>query len=410
MEPLRVNAQRLWDALMELGEIGETPLGGNNRLALTDLDRQARDLVIRWCRDAGCEVTVDRIGNIFARRPGKDDSLAPIATGSHVDTQPTGGKFDGPLGVVCGVEVLRTLADHQVETLRPIEVTVWTNEEGARFAPATLGSGVFAGEHDLEFAMSRRDPDGVTVGEALRAIGYEGDREIGDHEFGAFIEVHIEQGPILEANGKTIGLVSGAQARRWFEVTVTGQDAHAGTTPMERRRDALLGASRIVAEVNRIGVGVPDGRSTVGMMQVHPNSRNTIPGRVFFTIDLRHTDEAVLADMVAEMREYAAGIAHETGLELVVDEVWTAPALRFDERPKAAIAAQAEALGYAAMPVVSGAGHDACNIAVVAPAAMIFIPCADGISHNETESATPEDSAAGCNVLLNAMLQLANER
>ncbi len=410
MEPLRVNAQRLWDALMELGSIGETPLGGNNRLALTDLDRQARDLVIRWCREAGCEVAVDRIGNIFARRPGKDNSLAPIATGSHVDTQPTGGKFDGGLGVVCGVEVLRTLADRDVETLRPIEVTVWTNEEGARFAPATIGSGVYAGVYDLDYAMSREDPDGVTIGEALLAIGYDGEQEVGDHDFGAFLEVHIEQGPILEANGKTIGVVSGAQSRRWFEVTVTGQDAHAGTTPMERRRDALLGASRIVAEVNRIGASIPDGRSTVGMMQVHPNSRNTIPGRVFFTIDLRHPDEALLADMVAEMREYAAGIARETGLEMVVDEVWTAPALRFDERAKAAIAAQAEALGYGTMPIVSGAGHDACNIAVIAPAAMIFIPCADGISHNETESATPEDSAAGCDVLLNAMLQLANER
>ena len=410
MEPLRINAQRLWDTLMELGEIGDTPLGGCNRLALTDLDRQARDLVAAWCRDAGCEVTVDRIGNIFAHRPGKDDSLAPIATGSHVDTQPTGGKFDGALGVVCGVEVLRTLADHQVETLRPIEVTVWTNEEGSRFAPAMIGSGVFTGLYDLDYGMSRQDPDGVTIGDALRAIGYEGAREVGDHEFAAFLEVHIEQGPLLEANGKTIGLVTGAQARRWFEVTVTGQEAHAGTTPMDRRRDALLGASRIVAEVNRIGATVPDGRSTVGMMQVHPNSRNTIPGHVFFTIDLRHPDEAVLADMVAEMREYAAGIARETALELVVDEIWTAPALRFNERAKAAIAAQADALGYGTMPVVSGAGHDACNIATIAPAAMIFIPCADGISHNETESATPEDSAAGCNVLLNAMLQLANER
>ena len=410
MEPLRINAQRLWDTLMELGEIGDTPLGGCNRLALTDLDRQARDLVAAWCRDAGCEVTVDRIGNIFAHRPGKDDSLAPIATGSHVDTQPTGGKFDGALGVVCGVEVLRTLADHQVETLRPIEVTVWTNEEGSRFAPAMIGSGVFTGLYDLDYGMSRQDPDGVTIGDALRAIGYEGAREVGDHEFAAFLEVHIEQGPLLEANGKTIGLVTGAQARRWFEVTVTGQEAHAGTTPMDRRRDALLGASRIVAEVNRIGATVPDGRSTVGMMQVHPNSRNTIPGHVFFTIDLRHPDEAVLADMVAEMREYAAGIARETALELVVDEIWTASALRFNERAKAAIAAQADALGYGTMPVVSGAGHDACNIATIAPAAMIFIPCADGISHNETESATPEDSAAGCNVLLNAMLQLANER
>ena len=407
--PMRVDGQRLWDSLMRLAEIGATPKGGCRRLALTDEDREARALFTEWAEAIGCSVTVDRMGNMFARRPGTGDgSLAPIATGSHLDTQPSGGRFDGPLGVMCGLEVLRTLADRGIETLRPIEVVVWTNEEGSRFAPSMVGSGVFAGVYDLDYGLGRQDRDGMTIGDELRRIGYDGEEEPGDRAFATFFEVHIEQGPILEANDTTIGLVSGAQAQRWFEATLKGQDAHAGTTPMERRRDALVGASRIVADLHRLASTVPEGRATVGMMEVQPNSRNTIPGQVFFTIDLRHPDDAALSDMAANMREFAAGVALEMGLELELREIWHARSLHFDDDARGAIVEAAQALGLGTMEIVSGAGHDACNVATVAPTAMIFIPCADGISHNETESATPEDVTAGCDVLLNAMLSLAN--
>lgn len=393
---------------MTLAEIGATPKGGCRRLALTDEDRLARALFIEWAEAAGCTVTVDRMGNMFARRPGTDNTLAPIATGSHLDTQPSGGRFDGPLGVMCGLEVLRTLADGGVETRRPIEVVVWTNEEGSRFTPSMVGSGVFAGVYDLDYGLAREDRDGLNIGDELRRIGFDGGLEPGDHAFEAFFEVHIEQGPILEANGKTIGLVSGAQAQRWYEATLKGQDAHAGTTPMERRRDALVGASRIVADLHRLASSVPEGRATVGMLEVQPNSRNTIPGEVFFTIDLRHPDDAALSNMAADMREFAAGVALEAGLELDLREIFQASSLRFDDGARRAITNAAEALDMQTMDIVSGAGHDACNIARVAPTAMIFVPCADGISHNETESATPEDVTAGCDVLLNAMLSMAN--
>ncbi len=405
--PIRVDGQRLWDSLMRLAEIGATPKGGCRRLALSDLDKEARELFVGWARGAGCEVSVDQMGNIFARRAGTDPSLAPVATGSHLDTQPSGGRFDGPLGVMCGLEVVRTLVALGIQTRRPIEVVVWTNEEGSRFAPPMVGSGVFAGVFDLPYGLSRADADGLTIGDELRRIGFDGSLGMRSRDFGAFFEVHIEQGPILEAEGKRIGVVSGAQAQRWYEVTVSGQDAHAGTTPMDRRRDALVGASRIVAELQSIGAATPDGRATVGVLRVEPNSRNTIPGEVFFTIDLRHPDDAALSDMAADMREFAAGVARDAGLKLDVREIYYAPPLPFDSGAKRAVATAAQALGLESMEIVSGAGHDACHIARVAPTAMVFIPCADGISHNETESATPEDVTAGCDVLLNAMLEAA---
>ena len=405
--PLRVNQERLWASLMELAQIGGTPRGGCKRLALTDEDKEGRDLFIKWAQEAGCTVTIDPVGNIFARRPGTDDSLAPVATGSHLDTQPTGGKFDGPLGVMCGLEVLRVLHEHGLQTKRPIEVVSWTNEEGARFAPPMVGSGVFAGVFDLDYGLSLEDADGATFGDELRRIGYDGDGPL-SHDLHAFVEVHIEQGPILEAEGRTIGLVSGAQARRWYEVSLTGQDAHAGTTPMDRRRDALVGAAQFITEINRIGNSVPDGRSTVGAMRVSPGSRNTIPGHVFFTVDLRHPDNAVLANMAADFREYAAGAAREHGLELDLREIVYSPAEPFDANIRAAVARSAAAAGYDTMDVVSGAGHDACYLARVAPSAMIFIPCTGGLSHNELEEATKEDAAAGCDVLLRTLLELAD--
>jgi N-carbamoyl-L-amino-acid hydrolase len=408
-ENLRINGERLWQSLMEMARIGATDKGGVCRLALTDLDRQGRDLFVRWCREAGCTVSVDRMGNIFARRPGRDNSLPPVGTGSHLDSQPTGGKFDGAYGVLAGLEVIRTLNDLNYETAAPIEVVVWTNEEGSRFAPAMVASGVFAGVFDEEYGLSRQDLDGKTMGEELKRIGYAGDLPVGGRKFGAFFEAHIEQGPILEAEKKTIGIVQGAQGQRWYEITLTGQEAHAGPTPMQRRKDALLGAARIVHEVNRIGLShQPHACATVGLMQVHPNSRNTIPGKVFFTVDFRHPDDATLSRMDAELRATAEQIAGEIGLRLQLEQIWYSPPIAFDKTCVAAVQAGADTLGYGNMPIISGAGHDSCYIARVAPTAMVFVPCEDGISHNEVENATPSDIAAGCNVLLQAMLSRAN--
>lgn len=405
---IQINGERLWDSLMEMAKIGPGVAGGNCRLALTDDDKQGRDLFVQWCKDAGCTIRVDKMGNIFARRPGKDDSLPPIATGSHLDTQPTGGKFDGVFGVLAGLEVIRTLNDHGVETDAPIEATVWTNEEGSRFAPAMIASGVFAGVFDIDYGHSRADTDGKTIGAELDRIGYLGDQDCGDHKFGAFFETHIEQGPILEAEEKTIGVVAGAQGQRWFELTLTGAESHAGTTPMNRRKDALLGASKLVAEINRIALErEPYAVSTVGMMQVSPNSRNTIPGSVFMTIDLRHPEDETLIVMADALRAACDKVCADDGLTAELEEIWYSPPIAFDKDCVEAVRSAAGTAGYAHMDIISGAGHDACYISRVAPTGMVFVPCENGISHNEIESATPEDLAAGCNVLLHAMLDRA---
>ncbi|HYG86767.1 MAG TPA: Zn-dependent hydrolase [Azospirillum sp.] len=405
---LTINGSRLWQSLMDMARIGATPKGGVCRLALTDLDKQGRDLFVRWCEEAGCTVTVDRIGNIFARRAGRDDSLPPVLMGSHLDTQPTGGKFDGVYGVLAGLEVIRSLNDLNYETDAPVEVAVWTNEEGSRFAPAMVASGVFAGEFDLDYGLSRTDLDGRTMGEELARIGYAGDAPVGGRPFTAYFEAHIEQGPILEAEGKTVGVVTDAQGQRWYEITLTGQEAHAGPTPMERRKDALLGAARVVEVVNRIGLThQPGACATVGLMQIHPNSRNVIPGRVFFTVDFRHPDDAVLARMDAELRAEVARIASEIGLETGLEQIFYYAPVKFEESCVAAVRRGVERTGHAARDMVSGAGHDACYLAKVAPTAMVFIPCVDGISHNEIEHTTPEWAAAGCEVLLHAVLEKA---
>lgn len=406
---IRINGDRLWQSLMTLAKIGATEKGGVCRLALTDLDREARDLFVRWCKEAGCTVTIDKMGNIFARRAGRDDSLPPVMTGSHIDTQPTGGKFDGAYGVLAGLEVIRTLNDHGTETQAPVEVVVWTNEEGSRFAPAMVASGVFGGAFDLDYALSRADTEGKTMGEELKRIGYFGDQEVGGRKVGAFFEAHIEQGPILEAEKKQIGVVQGVQGIRWYEITVTGQEAHAGPTPMKRRKDALLGASRMVGHVNRIGLEhQPYACATVGMMQVSPNSRNTIPGRVFFTVDFRHPEEAVLNRMDAALRKACEEEAKAIGLTLDLKEIWYSPPVKFARECVGAVEAAAKELGYANMPIISGAGHDAVYLSRVAPTAMVFVPCEDGISHNEVENATKDDVAAGCDVLLRAMIERAN--
>ena len=405
---LRVDGGRLWRSLMDMARIGATDKGGVRRLALTDLDREGRDLFVRWCEEAGCAVSVDRMGNVFARRPGRDPDAPPVMTGSHLDSQPTGGKYDGAYGVLAGLEVVRTLNDLGVETEAPVEVAVWTNEEGSRFAPPMIASGVFAGVFDVEYGLSRQDPEGHTLGEELARIGYAGDLECGGRELAAYFEAHIEQGPILENEGKTIGVVSGGQAQCWYEIVMTGQEAHAGPTPMPARRDALLGAARAVEAVNRIGLSrQPGGRATVGALDAKPNSRNVIPGSVFFTVDLRHPDDSVLSAMDGELRAACEAIAADIGLELEFERIWRSPAVVFDAACLEAVRSGADACGYASMDIVSGAGHDACHVARVAPTGMIFVPCEGGISHNEMESATPEDLEAGCNVLLRAMLGFA---
>ena len=404
-QALRIDAARLWASLMELAAIGATPKGGVCRLALTDLDKQGRDLVLRWAAEAAMTISIDSIGNAFMRRAGRNNNLAPVVTGSHIDTQPTGGKFDGNYGVLAGLEVVRTLNDHGIETDAPIEVAFWTNEEGSRFVPVMMGSGVFAKAFSLEHAYAATDAQGLTVKQELERIGYLGNEAPGAHPIGSYFEAHIEQGPVLEDNDKTIGVVSGVLGIRWYDCTVTGMEAHAGPTPMALRQDALQVAAALMQEVvacaHRHG---PHGRGTVGMVQVHPNSRNVIPGRVKFSIDLRNASDALCEAMDADIRAVAARLAAQSALAIHIEPVSAYPAQAFDADCVNTIARAAQQLGYSHMPVVSGAGHDAVYMARLVPTAMIFIPCKDGISHNEIEDALPEHVAAGANVLLHAML------
>ena len=405
---LRINGERLWASLMELAQIGATPKGGVCRLTLTDLDKQGRDLVTRWAREAGMSVTIDKIGNGFMRRPGRNNSLPPIMTGSHIDTQPTGGKFDGNYGVLAGIEVVRTLNDLGIETEAPIEVAFWTNEEGSRFVPVMMGSGVFAKAFTLEHAYAARDTEGKSVGEELARIGYIGSEEPGQHPIGAYFETHIEQGPVLEDNDITIGVVQGVLGIRWFDCTVTGMEAHAGPTPMALRKDAMQVAAPIMQEVVATALRhAPHGRGTVGMVHVHPNSRNVIPGRVKFSIDLRNSTDAVVDQMADEVNAFAARLSQQSGLDVKIELVSSYSAIGFHADCIDAVARAAQQLGYSNMPVVSGAGHDAVYMAKLAPSGMIFIPCKDGISHNEIEDAKAEHITAGCNVLLHAMLERA---
>ena len=407
---LRIDGQRLWDSLMQLAQVGATEKGGVCRLALTELDRQARDLFAHWAREAGCAVRVDAIGNIFARRAGNNNALPPVTTGSHIDTQPTGGKFDGNYGVLAGLEVVRTLNDAGVVTEAPLEVAVWTNEEGSRFVPVMMGSGVFAGAFTLEHALAQCDSDGISVSQALNAIGYAGTApaSASASPVGAYFEAHIEQGPVLEANERVIGVVEGALGQRWYDVVVQGMEAHAGPTPMALRKDALLAASELVIEINRIALShAPRARSTVGAIDAYPNSRNVIPGRVKLSVDLRAADDVVLSVMDAELKEAVQRIATKGKVEATVEQVVYFPPQPFAPALVSAVRQGAEAQGLSWMNVISGAGHDAVYLARVCPTAMIFVPCLDGISHNEIEDAQPEHLEAGCNVLLQAMVQSA---
>jgi len=404
---LRVDGERLWRSLMEMARIGATEKGGCNRQALTDEDREGRDLFVTWCQQLGCEVSVDAIGNIFARRAGRDGSLPPVLAGSHLDTQPTGGKFDGVYGVLAGLEVLRTLQDAGIETEAPFEIAAWTNEEGSRFNPAMIGSGVWAGVMDLDKVYATTDKAGKTMGGELERIGYKGELPAAARPLTAAFEVHIEQGPILEKEGLQIGVLSGIQGLRWYDLVIDGDACHAGPTPMESRRDPFMAAAPIIQGCYDIAAAhAPWGRATFGDIRAEPGSRNTVPERLVVNVDLRHPDAGVLDRMDAEFRELAARECARHGLELRVDELWHMPVTRFAPQCVQAVRAATDMLGYGSMEMVSGAGHDSLYIATVAPTGMIFVPCENGISHNESENAKPEDLEAGCNVLLHAMLAM----
>ena len=405
---LRIDGERLWDSLMEMAKIGPGVAGGNDRQALTDEDAEGRRLFARWCDEAGLTVGVDAMGTMFARREGTDPEALPVYVGSHLDTQPTGGKYDGVLGVLGGLEIVRRLNDLDIRTKRPIVVTNFTNEEGTRFAPAMVASGVFAGVHALDWAYDRTDAKGLKLGDELERVGYKGDEEVGARRMHAFFELHIEQGPILEAEGHAIGVVTHGQGLKWLEVRLAGKEAHTGSTPMPMRVNAGLGMARMTVLVDEIALSrAPLAVGAIGQCDVHPNSRNIIPGRVVFTVDFRHPDKAVIADMETRFREGAKAIADEIGLGMEIEQVGGFDPVTFDEACVAAVRDAAERLGHSHRDLVSGAGHDACWINRVAPTAMVMCPCVDGLSHNEAEEISPEWAAAGADVLFHAVVETA---
>ncbi|MDR3441028.1 Zn-dependent hydrolase [Telmatospirillum sp.] len=406
---LPISQRRLWASLMEMASIGPGDSGGSCRLALSDEDRAGRDRFASWCRDAGCEVIADQVGNLFAKRRGRQSNLPPVVMGSHLDTQPSGGRFDGVFGVLAGLEVLRSLNDQGIDTLRPLELAVWTNEEGARFSPPMLGSGAFSGVFSQKQVLDTVSQDGARLGDELRRIGYAGSASTTDHPMTAYLEAHIEQGPVLEAEGLEIGVVTGAQGQRWFEVTVTGQEAHSGPTPMGMRRDALVTAARMVDAVYRLAMEIGgEACATVGILDVFPHSRNVVPGRVWFTVDLRHPDDLVLGRMESQFRACLAEQATLGGCGLDISPFWSFPATHFAPVLVDRVERAAGSFGFRHRRIVSGAGHDAVYVARRIPTAMIFIPCIDGISHNQSEAITAGDAGHGAAVLHAVALATAN--
>lgn len=407
-DSLPINAARLWNTLMEMAKVGPGVAGGSCRLALTDEDKAGRDLFSRWCQDAGYTLSVDEVGNLFARRAGLDASLPPVVMGSHLDTQPTGGRFDGVYGVLAGLEVLRSLDDRGIVTRHPLELAVWTNEEGSRFSPPMMGSGVVAGVFTVQEILDQIGQDGARLGDELVRLGYNGSRSATDHPMAAYLEAHIEQGPVLEVEDKQIGVVIGAQGQRWFEVTVTGREAHAGPTPMRLRCDALVVASRMVQAIYDLGMTTAgDACTTVGILDVRPHSRNVIPGEVFFTVDLRHPDGQTLKDMEASFRASIAEIASAAGASVSISDFWEFPTTPFAPHLVQGVRDSAVRHGFSHRDIVSGAGHDAVYIARVVPTGMVFIPCEGGISHNEVESISPDQAARGATVLFDVLLATA---
>ncbi|GGF41037.1 Zn-dependent hydrolase [Youhaiella tibetensis] len=407
-ENLKINGDRLWDSLMDMAKIGPGVAGGNNRQTLTDADGEGRKLFKSWCDAAGLTMGVDEMGTMFARREGTDPEALPVYVGSHLDTQPTGGKYDGVLGVLGGLEVVRTMNDLGIRTKHPIVVTNWTNEEGTRFAPAMLASGVFAGMHDQDWAYARKDHDGKTFGEELERIGWKGTEKTGDRKIHAYYELHIEQGPILEDENIDIGVVTHGQGLKWLQVTLTGKEAHTGSTPMPKRRNASLGMARVIELVHEVAMDYqPDAVGAVGHIDVYPNSRNIIVGKAVFTIDIRSPDKDVLDEMDTRIRLGIETIAEALDIECEVEQVGHFDPVAFDPKLVDTVRAAADRAGYTHRDIVSGAGHDACWINRVAPAAMIFCPCVDGLSHNEAESISKEWAAAGTDVLFHAVLDTA---
>jgi len=400
---LKINSQRLWDSLMEMAKIGPGVAGGNNRQTVTDEDGEGRKLFQQWCEEAGMSMGVDTMGNMFMTRPGEDPDLLPVYVGSHLDTQPTGGKYDGVLGVLAGLELVRTLNDLNIKTRHPIVITNWTNEEGTRYAPAMLASGVFIGQHTQEWAYEKTDAEGKKFGDELKRIGWRGDEEVGARKMHAMFELHIEQGPILEAEGKEIGVVTHGQGLSWTQFTVTGKDSHTGSTPMPMRKNAGLGMAKILQLVDDIAWGhKPD-----AVIDVYPNSRNVIPGKVVFTVDFRSPDLATIEDMEIQLEAGAKKICAQMGLGLEIEKVGGFDPVTFDEACVSAVRGAAERLGYSHRDLISGAGHDACWINKVAPTAMIMCPCVDGLSHNEAEDISKEWATAGAEVLMHAVVEVA---
>ncbi len=405
---LKINGDRLWDSQMEMAKIGPGVAGGNNRQTLTDADAEGRALFQKWCEEAGCSMGLDQMGNMFARREGTDPDALPVYVGSHLDTQPTGGKYDGVLGVLGGLELIRSLNDMNIKTKHPIVVTNFTNEEGTRFAPAMLSSGVFAGVHTQDWAYDREDAEGKKFGDELKRIGWRGEEETGARKMHAFFELHIEQGPILEAEGKDIGVVTHGQGLSWTQVTITGQDAHTGSTPMPMRRNAGLAMARILEEVDKIAWShAPHAVGAAGHIDVYPNSRNVIPGKVVFTVDFRSPELDVITDMENRLREKGTEIAEAMGVEIAFEKVGGFDPVAFDEACVRAVRNAAQRLGYSHLDIISGAGHDACWINRVAPTAMVMCPCVDGLSHNEAEEISKEWAEAGANVLFHAVVETA---
>ena len=405
---LQIDSARLWDTIHETAKFGATPKGGVRRLTLGPEDKQVRDWFRNACEAAGLDVHVDTLGSMFALRKGRDMSKPPVGLGSHLDTQPTGGKFDGVLGTLAALEVVRTLNGAGIETETPICIVNWTNEEGSRFAPAMMASAAYVGDFTTDDILARKDAEGVTVAEALDGIGYRGERPVGTQKFGSFVELHIEQGPILEAEGKTIGVVDSGQGVLWYDGRITGFESHAGSTPMPLRRDALATLAEIVLAMESIATQHgPRAVGTIGEAVIAKPSRNVIPGEIAFTVDCRSADAAIMDALDKQLRTAAAEIAVRRKVDVALDLVWRKPPTHFDPKLVDAVESASKALGYSHRPITSGAGHDACNLNTIMPAAMVFVPCKDGVSHNELEDATQADCTAGANVLMHTVLALA---
>jgi N-carbamoyl-L-amino-acid hydrolase len=407
-ENLRINSDRLWDTIHKMAEIGPGIAGGSNRQTVTDEDGEGRRLFQKWCEEAGCTMAVDQMGTMYMRREGSDSSALPVYVGSHLDTQPTGGRYDGVLGVLAGLEIVRTLNDLNIKTKHPIVVTNWTNEEGTRFAPAMLASGVYADMLEQDWAYEIEDAEGKKFGDELERIGWKGDEKVGAREMHAFFELHIEQGPILEIEGKDIGVVTHGQGLSWTQVTITGKDSHTGSTPMPMRKNAGLGMAKILLLVDEIAWShEPDAVGAAGHIDVHPNSRNVIPGKVVFTVDFRSPDLAVIQNMERRLKDEGAKICEQMGLGIEFEKVGGFDPVKFDENCVTAVRNAAERLGYSHRDLVSGAGHDACWVNRKAPTAMVMCPCVDGLSHNEAEDITQDWARAGADVLFHAVVETA---